>query len=374
MDLHSRIKLHQEIRKANISKAFSASQPVERKEENPFEEFHKSLDSEEIEKASKWKLGDVDPKYPNYFVAGFNPKGQPVWKSKSKHKDHEHHPDNKGKQTEVNKQNIKSLDKYSDEELENLHADLVIRAKKEGKNFKGSDEIKVVVAEKKQRGLYVHETDPKKLIHVGKPDDDDRITDDPSSKQYQDRVIYKKDSSVQDKVSDELKDAQSKLQMRQRELTKLKSLRQNSVHPYDPAKKVSDRVKEVEGYIAHWRDKIKTLESQDSNQTTAMDLRKKLKDSGLEVSPDEYSKKTVSGKDLPKGSIVIWGGDYQTHSFYDSKDNRVSVSKIQKVLKDNNIENLYKIQTEKYDPGSEKGWKVEAQYHYLLPQLVKDTD
>jgi hypothetical protein len=95
MDLHSRIKLHQEIRKANISKAFSASQPVERKEENPFEEFHKSLDSEEIEKASKWKLGDVDPKHPNYFVASFNAKGQPVWKSKNKLKDHPHHPDKK---------------------------------------------------------------------------------------------------------------------------------------------------------------------------------------------------------------------------------------------------------------------------------------
>jgi hypothetical protein len=54
----------------------------------------KESDSKESKQPkSKWKLGDVDPKYPNYFVAEFNSKGQPVWKSKSKHKDHEHNPD-----------------------------------------------------------------------------------------------------------------------------------------------------------------------------------------------------------------------------------------------------------------------------------------
>jgi hypothetical protein len=40
--------------------------------------------SEYLEKASKYKIGDVDAKNPNYVVTGFNAKGQPIWKSKRK--------------------------------------------------------------------------------------------------------------------------------------------------------------------------------------------------------------------------------------------------------------------------------------------------
>ena len=100
MNLQDEIKRQQELRKAQISSNFTN---------------HDDL----IEKASKWKLGDVDPKYPNYFVAAFNAKGQPVWKSKSKHKDHEHHPEKKrGEKTG----GVESLEAHQKEVLMNLRA------------------------------------------------------------------------------------------------------------------------------------------------------------------------------------------------------------------------------------------------------------
>lgn len=49
------------------------------------ETIEKAEDSDILEKATKWKIGDVDPKCPNYFVSGFNDKGQPIWKSSNKH-------------------------------------------------------------------------------------------------------------------------------------------------------------------------------------------------------------------------------------------------------------------------------------------------
>jgi len=69
MELQDEIKRQQELRKANIFNSFE------------------SVRGTDIEKG-KWKLGDIDPKYPNYFVAELKPNGSPVWKSKNKHSSH----------------------------------------------------------------------------------------------------------------------------------------------------------------------------------------------------------------------------------------------------------------------------------------------
>ncbi len=69
MEFQDEIRRQQELRKANISNSFE------------------SVRGTDIEKG-KWKLGDIDPKYPNYFVAELKPNGSPVWKSKNKHSSH----------------------------------------------------------------------------------------------------------------------------------------------------------------------------------------------------------------------------------------------------------------------------------------------
>lgn len=87
MEFQDEIKRQQELRKANISNSFE------------------SVRGTDIEKG-KWKVGDIDPKYPNYFVAELKPNGSPVWKSKNKHIGH---PALGGKKEESKKENNQDI-------------------------------------------------------------------------------------------------------------------------------------------------------------------------------------------------------------------------------------------------------------------------
>jgi 8-oxo-dGTP pyrophosphatase MutT (NUDIX family) len=117
-------------------------------------------------------------------------------------------------------------------------------------------------------------------------------------------------------------------------------------------------------------EKVKPEESASNEKLM---LGTALLEEGLEITSDKnMPNKTVKGNELPQGSLMIWGGSYNKHPYHDPQDQRIPTSKITNILKKLGLEDKYTIKTETYDPGSEKGWKVEAQYHYLIPTDKKE--
>lgn len=98
-----------------------------------------------------------------------------------------------------------------------------------------------------------------------------------------------------------------------------------------------------------------------------------LTNAGFEVTDAKYEPTSLKDNTkFPKGTIQVWGGSVNTHSYHDTQDSRVSDSKLKKILLDNKIDG-YELKTEEYDPGSEKGWKVKAQYHFLIPKESSES-
>jgi hypothetical protein len=112
-------------------------------------------------------------------------------------------------------------------------------------------------------------------------------------------------------------------------------------------------------------------EYEETNKNEGNTVIKTLKESGLE-SYTLKDGKDVVGNSLSKDTIAVWGGSYNTHPYRDSQDSRIPLSKVVAVLTELGLSDKYDVKTETYDPGSEKGWKVRAQYHYLIPKEEKD--